>query len=183
MKKTIDGFRILDTTEIEINESVETTIERLLALQGTCRDEDSSQHPLEFICSKKGKFSVNSRCQSLNSDSNIYSYKTYFIKGKVVNQNNKTKILIHTVKDNTVKFFKGFYAIANFFLLLVFIISQIYRKELFSWASVISTISLAIAIFLCFHQNENDEYYKHSDIEIMKSEVIRRVEAVKRWND
>ena len=53
------GERIIDTETIEIKADLPKTIERLMQMNGVCRESDSTERPLEFYCDKKGKIFVS----------------------------------------------------------------------------------------------------------------------------
>ena len=57
MKSTIFA-KIIDETTIEVQESFDVTVERLMQQQGICRVTDSYGRDLEFLCDKKGRVRV-----------------------------------------------------------------------------------------------------------------------------
>lgn len=50
------GERIIDTETIEIKADLPETIERLMQMNGVCRESDSTERPLDFTAIRKVKF-------------------------------------------------------------------------------------------------------------------------------
>lgn len=100
--KSID--KIIDEITIEVDESYQETISKLRQQNGKCSVTDSNQQNLMFYCSKKGKMGI------VNADYfgrrhvyidrfclNELRARTYYVMGKVLNENNKTVVKIYSV--------------------------------------------------------------------------------------
>lgn len=169
---------IIDETVIELNENFEDTVSRLMAQQGVCRSTDSQDMGLVFYCDKKGRISIFNSAH--RSD---VSYRIYSVVGKVVSENGKTKVKIQTLHDRSTVIYRIITAVSYLILITIYIAFLFFNN---SPITIRELIPIPIFIFLFFnvffHSNKETKN-KAADIEIMKQEIINRVEAVKRWND
>ena len=174
------GFiKILDETILESGQSFDTTIDRLMALQGECYQKDSQNEPLAFLCTKKGKLRVGALYSRHRIASN---HKTYYVRGQVFTENGKTKVAICTVHDRTAVFLRWFEVLV-LVLVVTFYLFIDFVTRMPALLLLIELILGVIFLIAMLTHNNAMQKNKTADLEIMKSEVIRRVEAVKRWDE
>ncbi len=173
--KSTKAKEILEETSLTLKESRADVISKLMQMQGCCRNEDSQKETLFFSCYKDGTFYVNTNYRRREN-------KTYYIQGEVVEENGKTIIKIYSVHEKTNVVFR-FITLAFILLciigiiLLYFYADILLAKELFA---SIATFAVVLIIFL--YKGKNEVKNKNVDFDIMKQEVINRVEAVKNWD-
>lgn len=171
--------KVLDETTLELDESLKTTIGRLMAQSGKCRETDKEGDSLFFDCTEKGRLIV----KPIGYGRSAHSDPIYFVRGEVFEENGKTKVSIYTVHDRTAVFFRWIeillcvLAIVAHFLVLS--IAEVPFEKQFL---VLPTILIGTIVFLLY-RIKNEKTYMPHNIDIMKNEIIKRVEAVKRWND
>ena len=169
---------IIDETEIKLNENFEDTVSRLMAQNGVCRSTDSQDMELMFYCDKKGRISVFNSAR--RSD---VAERIYYIAAEVIDDNGKTKVKIQTLHDRSTVTFRIISVVFYLILISVYIVFLFFNN---SPVTIRELIPIPIFIFLLinifFHTNKENKN-KTDDIDIMKAEIINRVEAVKRWND
>lgn len=178
MKKRL-FTEIIDETVIELDVDFEDTVERLIDQEGICRTTDSQDIPFIFDCDGKGRFSVFNAV-GYRSD---FAQRIYSVEGEVKSEDGKTKVYIYTLYDRSARWSRYFGAVLYLLFMVAYILFICFRTEplqLFDFI-FIAVYSLFIARIF-FHTNK-EKLNKTNDIEIMKSEIIRRVEAIKRWDD
>ena len=163
-------YTVLDETTLEIDVSLKETISRLGSQQGLCDEYDSEGIGFSFYCYKSGKFMMYSkRC-------------LYYVRGEVFREGEKTKITYGTVRDRT-DILNQWFAVILFVPMLVLSVAiQIFNRapvpEYMFW----TLVSVAVPV-IAFRRTKNMKVCNTSDMELMKKEIVERVEAVKRWND
>ncbi len=175
MKTTI-FTEVLDETVIEVNEPLKEVIKKLRAQQGSSRERDCDRNELGFFCNKKGKIMV------LNSNNGRPDARTFYITGKVCEQDGKTVVKFYSVKSRDTVFIIIMYAI------LVILVGAYYAaKVVMEYDFVPSDFFLIVPIIVLalifFVPLKKARKHKEADLEIMKSVVINRIEAIKRWDD
>lgn len=171
---------ILDKTVLEVDELFEETIDKLQAQAGKCRETDCYGNELEFICTKKGKIRVEN-LNAKNSRSEKAS-RIYYVCAEVVEENQKTKVEIYSVHDKSTVFFR------HFTIALHLIVFAVYLLFIFSDKNILIKELLGIFLFILMLLPINlltvkEKQNKNADLEIMKNEIIKRVEAIKRWDE
>lgn len=175
MKTTI-FTEVLDETVIEVNEPKEELIKNLRAQRGSCRERDSDRNELGFFCNKKGEIMVQ------NSNNGKPDARMFYITGKVCEQDGKTVVKFYSVRSRSTPIFIivlaiwailiGAYYAAKIVMEYDFVTSDFY---------LIAPPILFFFVFLA--PSKKARKYKDADLEIMKSIVINRIEAAKRWDD
>ena len=173
-------YDILDETVIELKTDFETTVERLQALQGVCRNTDADQGELSFLCTPKGRLRVDSigrrrRISRLN-----------FVVGEVVEENGKTVVKIYCVHDRSEKKVRNViwtvYALV-FAAFVLFGVSALKQGAHMTPKDIGTAVAffalLAIIPFRTARETEN----QHADLETMKTELLNRIQAVERWDN
>lgn len=172
--------KILDETILEVYEPIEETIDKLRAQAGKCRETDCYGQELEFICTKKGKIRVENL--SAKNNHSETSSRIYYVCGEVVEENEKTKVKIYSVHDKSTVIFRHctiaiHLIVFAVYLFFVFSSQNISIKEIFG---IFLFILLLLPINLLTVKEKQN---KNTDLEIMKNEIIKRVEAIKRWDE
>lgn len=181
MKSTI-FTKVIDKTTLEVNESFKDTIDKLRAQQGVCRETDTEGNKLEFSCSKRGKLMV-SNTREYGSSSRSANNRMYYVYGKVIRDDEKTKVAIYTVHDRTVIYSRYFSIIFDFLYLIFTVIMLFLYKAAIKEIILMFLAVVTLSIFPIVFSSRLEQKYKEKDIEIMKNEIIKRVEAIKRWDD
>ena len=86
--------KIIDTTEIEVKADYNVTIERLKDQQGICRETDSRQINMEFLCHDDGRFCV---CNCSRHRKRREFNRLYSVIGQVETEQDKTKVKIYSL--------------------------------------------------------------------------------------
>ncbi len=179
MKSTIFA-KIIDETTIEVQESFDVTVERLMQQQGICRVTDSYGRDLEFLCNKKGRVRV---CHySLRRERREYN-RIYCVVGQVITEDNKTKVKIYSVHNRGYIVASIITIILNvlFVPLYILAISTSYYTP--SKKDILIAILLILAPVYSMHLISEEKGNKYHNLEIMKNEIIKRVKAVDKWYD
>lgn len=171
--------KILDKTVIESSENLQVTIDRLRMQQGPCRDLDNRDFLLDFICTKKGKIHIDDAgSRHLNNYSRIYS-----VRGEVFSEDGKAKVAIYTVYNRLAALYRAS-TIIDLVLILAVSILGVCLTDLPLIATIGGPLLLGGVVIVSFLMRAAKEHQQRdSDTEIMKNEIIRRVEAIKRWDD
>lgn len=175
---------IIDKQIIEVRETREKTIERLIEQRGRCRESDSQGTPLGFTCTEDGELAVYNAVsrRSCNRD------RMYSVRGEVFSENGKTKVAIYTVHRRPARWGKWVTLFAALIIWGWYILQALFSPPeadtsvLTRYILVGSLVTVGI-IIAAFSTNKKEEQFRAQDIEIMKNEVIRRIEAVERWDE
>ena len=178
-KKAIKGsnplVKIVDETVLDIKADYSETIDRLIALNGVCRDTDGNNRNLNFHCDKNGEITVSP------TENNYLC----FVTAKVYEENGKTKIRIWLNKRRKKALTLLLGSIYPIFAVLIAYFLFFVNRPTFSVTTadlcfVLVTAFMMLNVFLTMSKDKQNAL---SDLEIMKSEVLRRVKAVERWYD
>jgi len=168
MKKINQGKYEVFTTK-------QDAIDKFMQMQGVCREKISSENPIEFYCSKKGKIVITNpptRRVTGENSTNLFA--------EVVEQDNKTYITFYTEfsKSNN---------ILKLIFLTISIIAAIF-SIMFAIINVDITASL-IVLFLCLvffvfqlFTTAKEKNNSPKDSEILIKELKKRVDAVNLWD-
>ncbi len=172
-------IKIIDETTLELDESLKTTIGRLMAQSGKCRETDKEGDSLFFDCTEKGKLIVKHfKYNNITSEKQIY-----YVRGEVFEENGKTKVAIYTVHDRTTVFFRWIEILLCVLMFVAhFLVLSIAEVPFEKQFLVLPTILIGTIVFHLY-RTKNEKTYMPHNIDVMKNEIIKRVEAVKRWND
>lgn len=179
MKSTIFN-KIIDKIEIEVKANYDITIERLKAQQGICRETDSRQIPLEFLCHDDGRVCVcnYSRYRRRRDYNRLYS-----VIGEVISEEGKTKVIIYSLYSR-INFILSIIAAVLFLPSILIHVLFAYTADAAPSAKTLYAIAFGIVSIVLFPWNRTKQIKnKNSDLEIMKNEIIKRVKAVDKWDD
>lgn len=170
---------VIDTETIELSADLPEAIERLMQMNGVCRESDSTDKRLEFYCDKKGKIFVT-------APAGRYSFsfdRSSYVKAEVVNRNGKTYIDMYSVD------IKGGFITSVVFAVIQILIT-VFISVIYALAEIpdlkIGLICVFISDALLIYFSLRDLYKEKNniapDLEKMKTEVRKRAIAVNRWN-
>ncbi|HIZ17407.1 MAG TPA: hypothetical protein H9675_07590 [Firmicutes bacterium] len=186
--KSID--KIIDELTMEVDESYQETINKLRQQNGKCAVTDSNQRNLMFYCTKKGKMGIietdyfgHRRFYIDHLWLSELRSRTYYVTGKVLTENGKTVVKIYSFYSRAFLSNRIFGILLNVvFIVFLFAIlflsgNPITVKDIL----IIIALGLIFSVFdfAIFKELKN----KETDLEIMKNEIIKRVNAIKRWDD
>lgn len=171
-----------DEVILEVNDTYLGTINKLRAQQGICSEDDGSGDYLRFTCTQKGKLRVDRvDTEASRRPRNQYTYRTYYVEGKVVEASGKTLVKIYSVFDKWRFFFR--YSMWSMFLVfaVIYAILRISGGLPFSQQDIL--FCAVYGVLLAFGYFINRKQNERSDLDLMKNQVIKRVENIKRWDE
>ncbi len=169
---------VLDETVVELDVKYQDVIERLRAQQGYCRNVDGQDRRLEFVCTDKGHFWVDNL--RTNRSENERAYR---VVGEVLNDNGNGKVVIYTVHDRAAAPYRWAHISILLVCGLVYFALLLIAKIPFAVEQLLVPLALGGLVVLEATRTKKEQQYRAADIDVMKAEVLNRLEAVKRWND
>ena len=169
------GERIIDTETIEIKADLPETIERLMQMNGVCRESDSTERPLEFYGNKKGKIFVTAPV----GRSSLSIPRSSYVRAEAVSRGGKTYIDMCSVEQKGGFVSSVAFAILQILLMIaVSVLYSIFKKE------ILIIVLLIDALFACimFRDLFKEKNNITPDLEKMKNEVRNRANAVSKWD-
>lgn len=168
--------KVLDCTEVEVNCSYQTTVDRLCELCGEGRNTNYNDINYMFYCNKKGSFWITTDRRGRDS--------TYGVEGKVVEENGKTKLKIYSVYNKYCRFYDVFVYGIGVISVFGIVIGLLMSGEVFKIDVEFYKFLLLIPLLIAFIVNSvQEEKSSPHSIEKMKQEVLNRIEAVERWDE
>lgn len=166
-----------DEVVLEVNDTYQGTINKLRAQQGICSEEAGDGDKLIFQCTKKGKFWIDANLDGRYES--MSDYRPYYVEGRVLEKDGKTIVEICSVFDKSNLFYQYFKLATWVISLVAGIILGIAGEMFFSTSTIILfALSAALLISYLFGGSE----YRSSDLNLMREQAIRRVEAIERWD-
>ncbi len=168
-KTVLNPETYLDRTVIECSVDKETTINRLMQMTEKCRDTLKNGQEIEFKCNKEGEFEI------IPSNSE----KLFYISGKVYEEYGQTKVSILSNKQK-LSISKWLYPLFILVSLIVFLVTKKHFIKFTTFDVVFVLIFFFYELSLLLNLKK---LIKNSseDLTLMKSEVIRRIRAVEKW--
>lgn len=163
-----------DETAVELALPRHTVIQRLQQLQGPCSVSDSNEDRLEFTCSAKGHFWID----NVPTRSRHQAILPYYVAGEVVEENGKTVVTFRAVRRRGSKAVLAVMLVADLLLILSCFLFSLTKRAMLLLAFLMG--SLTVSSVLSFGKKES---HCATDTELMKQEVLNRIEAVKRWEE
>lgn len=159
----------------EVFTTKQDAIDKLVQMQGVCREEISNKKPIEFHCSKNGKIYIFH-----SSGRNAINDNTAILSGEVIEQEGKTYITFHTefVKSGVV--LKMVYLIICIIFAIGAIISAVLSFESYFTIAMLILALIFLVWQLFFTPKEKD--FAPADSATMINELEKRVEAVNLWD-
>ena len=174
------GERVIDTETIETSADLPETIERLMQMNGVCRESDSTERPLEFYCDKKGKIFVTAP----SGRSSLSFSRSSYVRAEVLSRGGKTYIDMSAVEKKGGFVSSLIFAILQTLLIIVLSVLYVifdtptFKKELL----IIVLIIDIVFIFILFKNLLKEKNNITPDLEKMKNEVRNRANAVSNWD-
>lgn len=175
---------IIDKQVIDVRETREKTIERLMAQRGRCRESDSQGTPLGFACTEEGEFAIYNSV-SRRSGNRV---RMYSVCGEVFSENGKTKVAIYAVHHRPARRGKWVTLFATLIIWGWSVLQALFSPpeadtSVLTRYILVGSLVMVGIIIIAFTTNRKEEQFRTRDIEIMKNEVIKRIEAVERWDE
>lgn len=183
--------KVLDETVLELDVPVGETIQKLCAQVDYNRSTDSLENPVIFRCDKKGRLRVEGWNTGYSKTSRSLSSpdRAYYLLGRVLEENGKTKIKVYAVHDRLMMFLRWITPLLCLLVVVAFLV--IGREAFFSMPLDIKTLGFFLLLVLMFVADFvrccwftlKEKKNQTPDFELMKNEVVRKVEAVRRWDE
>ena len=186
MKSTI--FRkILNQSSVVLNLPPAETIRRLCAQNGYSYEEDHLNYSYHFQCNKKGKFTIDTYRYPLNRGSvfaarSEASFRTYQVKGEVLDEQGKSKINVYAVHNRLNASVLLLDLLLDLVILIpaYFILLAVTGKT--NWGIIVILGSL-VMVSGGFFRLLSDHNNHPEELETMKEFAFRKIESAKRWNE
>ncbi len=170
---------IIDEVTIEVDGSYSETINKLRLQTGVCYVTDSNNTELLFKCSKKGEMSIENNV----GKKNLLNGRAYYVIGKVLVENDKTIVKVYSIYSRF-DLLSRFFAVAVYLITsLLYFIIKLKSGNPISDKNIFFALALGAFIAVISLSSTKEIHNNTSDLEIMKNEIIKRVEAIKRWED
>ncbi len=168
MKKIAEGKFEIFTTRAD-------AIDKLMQLQGLCREEINGYQRIEFYCTKKGEITATN--PPSKHIEHTYSTALY---GEVIEQDGKTYVEYYTVYSR----YNNALKIISLVMLTVMSVFAIASAVVDSTGKAPYIIFLLCCAFYVFQLINTLKEKKNAprDSEIMVEELKKRVEAVNLWD-
>ncbi len=174
------GERVIDTETIEISADLPETIERLMQMNGVCRESDSTDKRIEFYCDKKGKIFVTAP----DGRSSLSIPRSSYVRAEAVSRSGKTYIDMCAVEQKGGFVSSVVFAIIQILLMIAFSVlyalfdTPTFKKE------ILIIVLLIDALFACiiFRDLFKEKNNITPNLEKMKNEVRNRANAVSNWD-
>jgi len=180
-------MKILDRVTIPLDTNFNETVNRLMAQNGDCRLRDTQREELEFYCNQKGHMWVYEhrgkgwRYSPQVSD-NEWGRK-YYVRGEVRAEGSKSSVTVYTVYNRSTVLLRWISVIGDIALLVTYILLLCLGDATPTAFQLLPMAALIALLFPLIIHGYKEEQHKDEDIEIMKTEMLNRIEAVKRWNE
>ena len=174
--------KITNKFTLQIDKSADIIIKRLCEMQTT-----SPEHPIgyesedylgrfKFYCNKKGAFYVNEFIAPGIKKARIFSWRFYYVKGKVIDTDfDKCTVKIYWIFDTWLFILCTLCSFMYFFIFCI--LALLFPSSLMNLALIASFLTGLVAILLNLHtQQEN----KGANLNIMHNMVIERVNSAKK---
>lgn len=178
MKNTI-FTKIIEQSELEVKADFKTTIERLKDQQGICRETDSRQVTLEFFCHDDGRICIcNYSRRRQRRDTN----RLYSVIGQVVTEEEKTKVKIYSI-FNRINYFLSAVAAVLYLVMFALYFIIAYKAGIVPGTKDLYLLILSVFAILLYPLSfRKEKRTKEADLYIMKNEIIKRVNAIDKWD-
>ena len=170
------GERVIDTETIEISADLPETIERLMQMNGVCRESDSTDKRLEFYCDKNGKILVTTLVGSSSFPRSSY------VRAEAVSRSGKTYIDMCAVQEKGSFVFSVIFAIIQTLLVIALLVFYIISGNLPFGKGFFIRLLLVLFTCIMFRDLFKEKNNITPDLEKMKNEVRNRANAVSNWD-
>lgn len=170
------GERVIDTEIIEISADLPETIERLMQMNGVCRESDSTDKRIEFYCDKNGKILVTTPAGSSSFS------RSRYVRAEAVSRSGKTYIDMCAVQEKGSFVFFVIFAIIQTLLVIAFLVFYIISGNLPFGKGFFIRLLLVLFTCIMFRNLFKEKNNITPDLEKMKNEVKNRANAVSNWD-
>lgn len=161
------------TTEvIESPDTLAGTIDKLCQQNGPCIDRDGNNEQIIFYCNRRGFFEVSSE-----------RYDDTYVTGEVKEENGKTLICIRCVYSAFNNYYDMFSAVGLLIPFIAAVVLCIVNGIPVTGNLVLVAFAYLAFAVVSFFTVKRSNKIRTGDLEKKRAAVIRRVEAIKRWND
>ena len=155
--------KLIATEVVEVEASWQETVDRLRAQGG-------DDHYARIRCSTLGNITCYNR------------YGQYYLKGEVVSEDNRTKVIIYTVRDRTAEFFSWGFTVIDLLLLATFVPLVYIKNNGLNLAEIL----IAVAMLLLGVYNVLRRFFlvknTPQSVEPNKRLLIKMIKSVDLWD-
>jgi len=169
--------RVLQETTVELSVDLPTALDRLQQLQGICQDTDSDQQVLHFICSDKGLLWI------VDASRRSSVYRSYIVRGEVYVQDGVTKATVYEIHDRSSKYYNIILLVISLLVYAAMLFFYLDYSALFSAYNLLLLAMPTVMLVATVLRMRKLEKNKESDLIVQRDELLRRLEAVERWDD
>ena len=168
MKKISQGkYEVLTTKQ--------DAIDKLMQMQGICREQISGESPIEFYCTEKGKiFITNPPTKHIENGNSTNLF------AEVVELDGKTYITYYTAFSKSNNVLKMIFITIDIILAIVAIVFAVMAADK-TVSTIVLFLCLAAFVFKLFNSTK-EKSNSPKDSEILIKELEKRVEAVNLWD-
>ncbi|MBO5211470.1 MAG: hypothetical protein J6B80_06025 [Clostridia bacterium] len=168
MKKISQGEYQLLTTKAD-------AIDKLMQMQGVCREEISGENAIQFYCLKNGKITIiNPPTRRVENDNSTILF------GRVIEKDGKTYVTYYTAFSKSNNVTKLIFLLMDFLMAAISIVYVVLSKTQMYYLPI---LILALPLFsFKFFVGTKEEKNSKTDSEILIKELEKRVEAVNYWD-
>lgn len=168
MKKISQGEYQLLTTKAD-------AIDKLMQMQGVCREEISGENAIQFYCLKNGKITIiNPPTRRVENDNSTILF------GRVIEKDGKTYVTYYTAFSKSNNVTKLIFLLIDFLMAAISIVFIVFSKTQMYYLPI---LILALPLFsFKFFVGTKEEKNSKTDSEILIKELEKRVEAVNYWD-
>lgn len=168
MKKISQG-------EFEVFTTKADAIDKLIQMQGICREEISGENAIQFYCLKNGKITItNPPTRRVENDNSTILF------GRVIEKDGKTYVTYYTAFSKSNNVTKLIFLLMDFLMAAISIVYVVLSKTQMYYLPI---LILALPLFCFkFFVGTKEEKNSKTDSEILIKGLEKRVEAVNYWD-
>lgn len=177
--------KVLDEQTFVIKTNLPTAIRRLQEMQGPCYQEDSQRNTLVFHCKNNGKFFLKNyhyRHGHRSSHPHPEEIRTYYMAGRVVCENGKTCVKVRTLKNRAAPFVH-LLSLLPITMYLAILADTFLKAKAWHIVFVVALVLLAVYVWDILAHVTRERNNKELDLEIMREEITRRIDAIDKWEE
>ena len=168
MKKIIQG-------EFEVFTTKADAIDKLMQMQGICREEISGENAIQFYCLKNGKITITHPYRK-----RVENHNSTILFGRVIEKDGKTYVTYYTAFSKSNNVTKLIFLLMDFLMAAISIVFVVLSKAQMYYLPI---LILALPLFsFKFFAGTKEEKNSKTDSEILIKELEKRVEAVNYWD-
>lgn len=164
----------INETHVELDERYDVVIKRLMAQNGLCRDTIGTEHELGFYCEKNGRFYISRKDFP------------YHLQGRCVANGAKTDISMYICYDKSHRFLSALsIVICIFYLIGAAFISFFDGNPIIPiiLGVILGAVVFTIELVRIKSLKPPAPEQLPDIVFVMKDEVLKRIDAIKRWDE